>query len=97
MTPEQEKSVSILKNHINVLISLFENAKEENAALREKEKELANVIQEKDAELAELQQKYNTLKMAKTIAAANEGAHEAKIKINRIVREIDKCIALLNR
>jgi hypothetical protein len=26
-----------------------------------------------------------------------EDVHETKIQVNRIVREIDKCIALLNR
>ena len=35
--------------------------------------------------------------MAKTIAASSEDAHDAKIKINRLVREIDKCISLLDR
>jgi hypothetical protein len=29
--------------------------------------------------------------------ADSEDANEARIRINRIVREIDKCIALLNR
>jgi len=31
------------------------------------------------------------------LAGNSEDSHQAKLKINRIVREIDKCIALLNR
>jgi hypothetical protein len=37
------------------------------------------------------------LKLAKAIALTDDTSHDAKIKVNRIVREIDKCIALLNR
>jgi len=29
--------------------------------------------------------------------ADGEGSQDARVQINRIVREIDKCIALLNR
>ena len=35
--------------------------------------------------------------IAKALIGSEEDSHEAKQKINRIVREIDKCIALLNR
>jgi len=41
--------------------------------------------------------KFDNLKLAKVIASSDESTHDAKIKVNRIVREIDKCIALLNR
>ena len=41
--------------------------------------------------------KYNKLKLAKRLLASSGDSHDAKIKINRIVREIDKCVALLNR
>lgn len=37
------------------------------------------------------------LKFANSLLKVDEGSHEAKIKINRIVREIDKCIAMLNK
>jgi hypothetical protein len=45
----------------------------------------------------ELVKKQEDLKFAKSLLGADEDPHEAKVKINRIVREIDKCIALLNK
>jgi len=45
----------------------------------------------------ELVKKMEDLKFAKSLLGGDENSHEAKIKINRLVREIDKCIALLNR
>ena len=47
--------------------------------------------------MADLKEKYNTLKFSKTVEATSGDVHFAKIRINQIVREIDKCIALLNR
>ena len=35
--------------------------------------------------------------MTKAFIDAAGSNHDAKIKVNRIVREIDKCIALLNK
>ena len=45
----------------------------------------------------ELIKKQEELKFAKSLLGADDDSHEAKLKINRIVREIDKCIALLNK
>jgi phage shock protein A len=50
-----------------------------------------------EKKLTDTEEKYNNIKLAKTIISVEDNAHDAKIKMNRIVREIDKCIALLNR
>ena len=36
------------------------------------------------------------LKVAKTIEGSNENTRETKLKINALIREIDKCIIQLN-
>jgi hypothetical protein len=48
-------------------------------------------------EKEDLDHRYNTLKLAKSLTGDGKDSQDAKLKINRIVREIDKCIALLNR
>ena len=53
-------------------------------------------LKQKEEELAGCRENLSTMELAKGIASA-ESTHDAKIKINRIVREIDKCIALLNK
>ena len=45
----------------------------------------------------ELEHKNQQLTLVKSIMVDSEDAHDARIRINRIVREIDRCIALLNR
>jgi hypothetical protein len=41
--------------------------------------------------------KYENLKLAKMLVASEEENKDAKSRIQKIVREIDKCIALLNK
>ena len=50
-----------------------------------------------DNRLNDLEEKYNKLKISKALIVSSNDVHDAKLKVNRMVREIDKCIALLNR
>ena len=57
--------------------------------------ELKQVINEQKQTIRQLEDKIKILKIAKT-TETKEGNVEAKLKINELVREIDKCIGLLN-
>ena len=49
-------------------------------------------------EINELKDKYKILKMSKKLDGdQTENSKEFKLKINEMVKEIDKCIALLNK
>ncbi|MFC2152013.1 hypothetical protein ACFLSE_05745, partial [Bacteroidota bacterium] len=82
---------------VKKLLSLYNNIKVENTELKKQTEEFKLQIKNKEAELDFLKNKYNKIKLAKSLVASTGDSHDAKIKINRIVREIDKCIALLNR
>ena len=62
---------------------------------RKEIQELNNIHHEQTAEIIKLTEQYKILKLSKTLET-KEGAVEAKAKINELVREIDKCIGLLN-
>ncbi len=77
---------------------LYENQKSKAADLQQKNLELTNKATDLEHELDELKKKYEHLKISKVLASVpGEDVHETKLQVNRIVREIDKCIALLNR
>lgn len=97
MSVEQNTIHTGLKAKIKELISAYEKLKEENLKLSEQKATLENVLQERELAFLELDRKYNQQQLAKAFIASSEDAHDAKIKVNRIVREIDQCIALLNR
>ncbi|MGM0530219.1 MAG: hypothetical protein ACQER7_02570 [Bacteroidota bacterium] len=91
-----QNTVDELKVKVRKLMELYERSKSHNIQLQEENENLKKELERKKAEIAGYEEKYNNLKLAKSLASA-ESPHEAKIKINRIVREIDKCIALLNK
>ena len=97
MDQEPNEIVNSLKEQISELISLYKKSKEEKESLIHEKLELMEKIENLNRDKEELDHQYNTLKLAKTFTANSGDSQEAKVKINRIVREIDKCIALLNR
>ncbi|MCK5171394.1 MAG: hypothetical protein KAQ75_16060 [Bacteroidales bacterium] len=97
MEVEQKDIVGTLRNKVKKLLSLYNDLKAKNTELKKHTEEYKTQIKNKEAELDFLKNKYNKLKLAKSLLASTGDSHDAKIKINGIVREIDKCIALLNR
>ena len=78
------------------LIRVNELMREENTRLYNANKQMKESLEEQIKELEELEEKYRVLKLAKSFSGDNEKSLDAKQKINEFVREIDKCIALLN-
>jgi hypothetical protein len=97
MTPELENVIKTLKQKIHDIKELHSEVLVENHGLKKEISNLLAHIEVKDKENEQLTKKYESLKLAKTIAASSSDAHDAKVKLNRIVREIDKCISLLNK
>lgn len=97
MEDVQKDIVVSLKQKVEKLLTLYSNLEAENSKFKSEVEELNLKLKDKESEIDFLNNKYNKLKLAKNLIASTEDSHDAKIKINRIVREIDKCIALLNR
>jgi len=94
---EQEAIVNLLDEKIKKLISIHEELKIDNQQLMAEKSELNHVISLKENEIMELRNKYEQLRLAKLLVSGSEDIHSAKLKVNRIVREIDRCVALLNK
>jgi phage shock protein A len=80
------------------LTGILERQLELQDDLRTKKKEIAELLQvsaEQKKTISELEEKIRLLKLSKTLEI-KDGAQEAKSKINELVREIDKCMGLLN-
>lgn len=96
MDDEYRNMINELKDKMKKLIDLYQKTQHEKIQLQENNNKLRNQLKQKEAEYTSLQEKYERLELAKSLAST-ESTHDAKIKINRIVREIDNCIALLNK
>ena len=97
MTINQNELAKSLRHKVERLISLIEETKSENSKLQEENNELKKQLDEKTSSSEELQQKYESLKLAKVMISSSTETHDAKLKVNKLVREIDRCISILNK
>ena len=97
MSVEQAEILEGIKDKIHSVKVRLQEQKDQNQDLKVQNEELQQVVQQKQSQINELEEKNQQLKLVKSIMADSEDANDARVRINRIVREIDKCIALLNR
>jgi uncharacterized membrane-anchored protein YhcB (DUF1043 family) len=86
-----------LNDKFEQLVSLYENTRVEYDKMRQDYEALVKKESERDVKLAELEDKNKSLLITQAFTAANGSSEEAKEKISKIVREIDKCITLLTK
>ena len=96
MDSDQDQLVISLKEKIEIIVAMLEKYEEEREKLQKEKSKLSEQVKLKTIAFEKLERRYETLKLAKAILGSSDNSHDAKIKVNRIVREIDKCIALLN-
>lgn len=90
------KVVDLFENKLKTLLENYNFLKEENEVLYNKITLLENQIAEEKQFINEIEKKYQSLKIAKTIEGSKEDRRETKLKINTLIREIDNCITQLS-
>ena len=65
-------------------------------ALAQELEELKKTIALQKNALAELKDENKLIKLAKEMSMSGSDVHDLKIKINELVKDIDRCIDLLN-
>ena len=96
MTEEGLLLVKELKEKINLVFSEVEQLEKRCGELQGEIDSLNNKIRLLEEEKGILGSKYEHLKMAKAIEAGCGDSQAARNRMNRLMREIDKCVALLN-
>ena len=97
MTDQERNLLIDVKGKVKLIIARNESLKQEKDHLKGKIGDLERTINQLKEENNLLEQKYKNLKLAKMLAASDDETKDAKSKIQKIVREIDKCIAHLNK
>ena len=90
------KAIHLLEDKLKNLLSNYEFLKEENEALLQNNTKLQFLLQEKEQQIQKQNEEYGLLKVAKTIEGSKENKRNTKLKINALIREIDKCIIQLS-
>jgi predicted component of type VI protein secretion system len=96
-TNHQEVKLLEIKEQVKNMIYLHEDLKAEKQQLEDKNKLLEEMIDEQQKLIHDLQEQNKILKLAKMISGGNDqNSRDIKLRINQMIREIDKSIALLN-
>ena len=96
MTEEEKKLLNSFETQLRHLIYVHDELKRENAELKkllDNEKLKNEKVQ---AQYDELEVSYTNLKTATAISLNGSDVKETKLRLSKLVREVDKCIALLN-
>jgi|SRR5574344_1280821 uncharacterized protein YoxC len=103
MAGENNIVIDKLKKHIELLISKYESALSDKTQLLHQKEVVENELKKNkekieisNNKIKELEEKVEKIELAKAFAASSTDVKEAKHKISKIVKEIDKCISLLN-
>ncbi len=87
--------IQSLKKKAKQLDEKYQTIKRENNKLLEEVGKLTQNLNEKNQQIKELTNKVNVLKISGSVD--NESTKDVKLKINELVREIDSCIAQINK
>ena len=90
------EAIHLLEVKLKSLLSNYEFLLKENEILLQNVSNLQRQLLEKEQLLEQREQEYNLLKIAKTIEGSNQSTRDTKLKINALIREIDKCIIQLS-
>ena len=95
MTNEKEILLNEFKTKFKQMITICDRLREENSKLRSQKSILEQSLAEKTEQLTALDAKYDNLKTLNSLISG-DNTHDTKIKFNRIVREIDRCLSLID-
>ena len=95
MTPS-EKTLADFETRVRQMILQFQELKEENGRLQTLIVEQATEIEELKARVTQADNDYNALKMARMLEITDGNLDEAKERLSRMIRQVNKCIAILS-
>ena len=96
MKEDYQNVITNLKKKIETLISRYEQVVAENKNLNSEVEKYKFALDQSTNREKESETKLNNLQLIEAFKASSVDVKEAKQKIARLVKEIDKCIALLN-
>ena len=87
----------MLRRSVEALVSEHEKLRELVTDLENELSAVRRELAEKNEEVKELQSRYERAKFSGAILGSGDDAAMARKRVSELVREIDKCIALLDR
>lgn len=91
-----EQIIATFQTRIRDLIQRYKELKKENQGLYEMVEKNEQDIKDLQAKLTQADHDYQSLKMAKMIEITDGDLEDAKARVAKMIRDVNKCIALLS-
>ena len=91
-----EHALNQFSTRVRQMLLLYKELKKENAELYAMVDEREEQIKTLNAKLAQAQNDYNSLKMAKMLEVTDGDVESAQKRLQRLIRDVNKCITLLS-
>ena len=90
------QKVSTLDGKLTKLLSQYSDLQEQNKKLLQQNNIFEQQLVQKHQQFNDLESKFESLRVANAMVGSKEDKHITKLKINTLIREIDKCIVQLS-
>lgn len=97
VTPSVPVRIDRIQSKVKKIMDLHKHVKDENYKLHVEKDELLKKLEEGREAIIDLEEQNKRIKLARSLQESGEASLDVKLKINEMVREIDKCIAYLNK
>ena len=91
-----EKTLATFETRLRQMILRFQDLKKENEELRHAVEQGEQEVVALREKLEQQQNDYNSLKMAKMIEITDGNLSDAKDRLSRLIRDVNRCIAILS-
>lgn len=91
-----EKTINTFATRVRQMILRFQELKQENASLYAMVDERDARLKQLEAQLRQVRNDYDMLKLAKMLEVTDGDLEEAKKRVAKLVRDVNKCITLLS-
>ena len=91
-----ERTLATFETRLRQVLLRFQELKKENGTLHDMLKDNEKQVKELQQKLEQKQYDYDTLKMAKMMEITDGNLQDAKDRLSRLIRDVNKCIAILS-
>ena len=91
-----EKTLADFETRVRQMILQYQQLKKENMQLQQQIGEQTTEIEELKAKVTQADNDYNSLKMARMLEITDGNLDEAKERLAKMIRQVNKCIAILS-
>lgn len=93
---EQQDLVSGIRRKLEKLIDLHQSEKQRANQLESEVQKLSAELGAAKAEGEQLREELKIAKISRTLSESELKTTDAKLRINELIKEVDRCIALMN-